>query len=222
MPGTFIQPLPVSDPDMHHRTCVMHVPWCMPESLTSGFIWSWWQGKCSRHCQRMRNPQFYVSGMRPIGGLKHPEIASPTVPNWSQISQIIWNALASKCTCELYSPVEKVEEIRDEWRKKSRCGYENPDRCQWNRVESTLRMNQHSWPLVSEKKLSIYQGVRTLDSTVRGEDIKNSNCHIHTDVDNTTTVAYMKPMGETTPPNLIKVTKDLCDYCISEMTMITT
>ena len=85
MPGTFIQPLPVSDPDMHHRTCVMHVPWCMPESLTSVFIWRWWQGKCSRHCQRMRNPQFYVSGMRSIGSLKHPEIASPTVPNWSQI-----------------------------------------------------------------------------------------------------------------------------------------
>ena len=30
----------VSDPDMHHGTCVMHVPWCMPRSLTSGFLWS--------------------------------------------------------------------------------------------------------------------------------------------------------------------------------------
>ena len=24
---------------MHHGTCVTHVPWCMPGSLTSGFLW---------------------------------------------------------------------------------------------------------------------------------------------------------------------------------------
>ena len=35
MPGTFLLPPQVSDPDMHHGTCVMHVPWCMPGSLTS-------------------------------------------------------------------------------------------------------------------------------------------------------------------------------------------
>ena len=27
---------PVSDPGMHHGTCVNHVPWCMSGSLTSG------------------------------------------------------------------------------------------------------------------------------------------------------------------------------------------
>ena len=26
------------DSDMHHGTCVTHVPWCMPGSLTSGFL----------------------------------------------------------------------------------------------------------------------------------------------------------------------------------------
>ena len=67
MPGTFPPPPRVSDPDMHHGTCVTHVPWCMPGSLTSGFLGSRWQGKRSRHSQRMRNPQFYVSGKRPIG-----------------------------------------------------------------------------------------------------------------------------------------------------------
>ena len=66
MPGTFTPPLRVSDPDMHHGTCVTHVPWCMPGSLTSGFLWSWWRGKYSRHSRRMRNPQFYVSGKRPM------------------------------------------------------------------------------------------------------------------------------------------------------------
>ena len=43
MPGTFSPPPRVSDPDMHHGTCVTHVPWCMLGSLTSGFLWSrWW------------------------------------------------------------------------------------------------------------------------------------------------------------------------------------
>ena len=66
MPGTFSPPLQVSDPDMHHATCVAHVPWCIPGSLTSCFLWSWWRVKRSRHSRHMRNPQFYVSGKRPI------------------------------------------------------------------------------------------------------------------------------------------------------------
>ena len=45
MPGTFSPSLQVSDPDMHHGTCVTHVPWCMPGSLTSGFLWNWRRGK---------------------------------------------------------------------------------------------------------------------------------------------------------------------------------
>ena len=66
LPGTF-SPLPrVSDHDMHHGTCVTHVPGCMPGSLTSGFLWSRWRGKRSRHSRRMHNPQFYVSTKRPM------------------------------------------------------------------------------------------------------------------------------------------------------------
>ena len=34
--------------------------------LTSGFLWSLWWGKGSRHSRRMRNQQFYVSGKRPM------------------------------------------------------------------------------------------------------------------------------------------------------------
>ena len=30
----------VNDPYMYHGTCVIYVPWCMPGSLTSGFLWS--------------------------------------------------------------------------------------------------------------------------------------------------------------------------------------
>ena len=54
------------DPDMHQGMCVTHVPWCMPILLTSSFLWSQWREKSSRHSRRMRNPQFYVSGKRPM------------------------------------------------------------------------------------------------------------------------------------------------------------
>ena len=43
--GTFSPSSRVSDPDMHHDTCVTHLPGCMPGSLTSRFLWSRWQGK---------------------------------------------------------------------------------------------------------------------------------------------------------------------------------
>ena len=66
MPGTFSPPPRVSDPDLHHGTCMTHVPWRMLGSLTSGFFWSRWWGKRSRHSLRMRNPQFYVSGKGPM------------------------------------------------------------------------------------------------------------------------------------------------------------
>ena len=66
VPGTFSSPPWVSDPDMHHGTCVTHVPWCVPGSLTSGFIWGRWRRKRSRHSQRMRNSQSYLPGKRPV------------------------------------------------------------------------------------------------------------------------------------------------------------
>ena len=66
MPGTSSPPLRFSDPDMHHGTCVTHVPWCMPGSLTRGFLWSRRRGKRSRHSRRMRNPQLCVYGKRSI------------------------------------------------------------------------------------------------------------------------------------------------------------
>ena len=82
MPGTFSPPPQVSDPDMHHDTCVTHVPRCMPGSLISGFLWSWWRGK---HSRCMHDPQFYVSGKRPMekggdspGMKKHSVIVSMT------------------------------------------------------------------------------------------------------------------------------------------------
>ena len=64
MPETFSPPPRLSDPDLHHGTCAVHVPWCMPGSLTSDYLWNLWRGKGSPHSRRMRNPQMYVSGKR--------------------------------------------------------------------------------------------------------------------------------------------------------------
>ena len=75
MPGTFSPPPRVSVPGMYHGTCATQVSWCMPGSLTSGVLWSRWRGNHSRHSQRMRNPQFYVSGKRSM---------DQTDPGWSK------------------------------------------------------------------------------------------------------------------------------------------
>ena len=66
MPGAFSLPRRVSDPDMHHGTCVMHGPWCIPGQLTSGFLWIRWRGNHIWLSRLRRNPQFYVSGTRPM------------------------------------------------------------------------------------------------------------------------------------------------------------
>ena len=66
IPGMSSSPQQVRDPDMHHGTCATHVPWCMPGSLTSDFLWSRWRGKRYRHSRRIRNLHFCVSGKRPM------------------------------------------------------------------------------------------------------------------------------------------------------------
>ena len=54
MPVMFSSPPRVSDPVMHHGTCVTHVPWSMPGSLTFPAF--------PVHAR----PAFYISGKRPI------------------------------------------------------------------------------------------------------------------------------------------------------------
>ena len=66
MPGTFSPPPRVSDPDMHHGTCVTPVPWCMPGSLNSGFLWSRRRGKTFPAFPAHAILQFYQSGKRPM------------------------------------------------------------------------------------------------------------------------------------------------------------
>ena len=85
MPGTFFPPPWVSDSDMHHGTCVTHVPWCMPGSLTSGFLWSRWRGTLSRNSRHMYNLQFYVSDKMPIRPMRPISHPTWTGPNWQYL-----------------------------------------------------------------------------------------------------------------------------------------
>ena len=78
MPGTFTPPPLVGDPNTDHD--VTHVPWCMPGSLTSGFIWSQWRGNRFRHSRRMRNPQFYVSGKRAMDVCNEADVTILAIP----------------------------------------------------------------------------------------------------------------------------------------------
>ena len=90
MPGTFSPPPRVSDPDIHHGTCVTHVSWCIPESLTSGFLWSRWRGKRSLHSRRMRKPQFNISGKRPMGVCHWNVCFSCLMIWWSGVPTVVW------------------------------------------------------------------------------------------------------------------------------------
>ena len=67
MPGTFFPTPRVSYPDMHYGKCVTNVPWCMLRSLSSGFLWSRWRGKRSRHSGACvaRNFTYQVRGPCP-------------------------------------------------------------------------------------------------------------------------------------------------------------
>ena len=81
----------------------------MPGSLTSGFLWSRWQGKRSQHSQRMRNPPFYVSGKRPMGS--HPDIENPNF--YFPISGNQWGKLPQHCSICPTEHIISRNELKD-------------------------------------------------------------------------------------------------------------
>ena len=66
--------------------------WCMAGSLTSGFLWIQWRGKCSRYSRRMHNPQLHVSGKRPIALIIH------LFPN-------TWRVVCTAIDCQITSEI---------------------------------------------------------------------------------------------------------------------
>ena len=129
MPGTFSPPLQVSDPNMHHGTCVTHVPWCKLGSLMSSFLWSQWWGKHSRHSWRMRNPQFYVSGKRPTDQVGLEYSSSST---WVLIQYRIRRLIVKYC------------KVSKSWNRVLKCSYcfetcqASWKQCCWDRLTSDL------------------------------------------------------------------------------------
>ena len=123
MSGTFSPPPRVSDPDKHHGTCVTHVPWCMSGSLTCGFLWSRWRGKRSRHPRRMRNPQFCVSGKRPIGYAVQLTICAykplvcsiSQIPNWVLVIVTFWMQNCGINDLMNLTNISSINRLGSEW-----------------------------------------------------------------------------------------------------------
>ena len=98
-------------------TCITARAWrmCIPGSLTSGFLWSRWWEKRSRHSWRTRNPQFYVSGKRPMPYF----MLSPVFPWASEMSPLrsawvargtywVWTVAPTRATVDWWKPCEVV------------------------------------------------------------------------------------------------------------------
>ena len=63
---------PVTDPGMHHDTCVTHVPSVMHVGIANPL----WRGKRPRHYRRTCIPQLCVSGKRPMITGQHSTLTS--------------------------------------------------------------------------------------------------------------------------------------------------
>ena len=97
MPGTFSPSPQVSDTDMHHGTCVTHVPWCMPGSLTSGFFWKRRRGKTSPACATC-NFTYLLRGPWPELSIISWSV-SPSIMRWCQhYNEVIMGMIASQIT----------------------------------------------------------------------------------------------------------------------------
>ena len=108
----------VSDPGMYHGTCVTHVPWWRHVRharavMHVGIANLRWRGKCSRHSLRMRNPQFYVSGMRPITWFQHSD--TNPIP---KIHCVFLSGLLSKGLYTLNGKMsyQQIPQILNAWR----------------------------------------------------------------------------------------------------------
>ena len=125
-----------------------------------------------------------------------------------------------------------------EWQKqlesKPGSGSGNPDRCQQNRLGSTLGRDKNSGPIDSQRKDTTYQCARTEGSIVCSEDIHEKQIRLsHTCQGrqyNNSSLHQQHGGHEVTKPDvsndlwaycISKMINDLWAYCISKMIMIT-
>ena len=92
----------------YEKKDMTHVPWCMPGSLTSGFLWSQWREKSSPHSRRMRNPQFDVSGKKPILKSGHLIWNCALALVYSFKFEILWSTISFVQSCTTGPPHSAV------------------------------------------------------------------------------------------------------------------
>ena len=86
----------------------------MPELLTSGSLWSRWRGNHTRHSRRMRKPQFYVSGKRPMHPCRVP-IAVFTL-HWRCLNRLhnaLWDRAIVTQTRKIWYLIDLLHKTHD-------------------------------------------------------------------------------------------------------------
>ena len=101
---------PLTDIDMHHGTCVTHVPWCTSGSLTIWFLGSWCRRKLSQHsraCATLNFP-YLVRGPWPIWKKRHMEFET-----WESLEMFILLQAYFGC----YHLINKTSKRRGGWER---------------------------------------------------------------------------------------------------------
>ena len=154
MSGTFSVPPRVSDPDIHQGT---HVPWCLPGSLTSDFLWSQWRGKRSRHSRCMRKQQFSVFGKRPIVVLFKKLYSRLCLDNL--FSVIPFSTDSSWPTATWIMPLDSITIIGKSW--KTPATYPSSRLCIWYNGGPWSNWYEHSFETMKHMLTSINTFVNT-------------------------------------------------------------
>ena len=84
----------VSDPGMHHGTCVTHVPWCMSGSLACSE-----RGKRSRHSRRMRTRNFAYLARGPYHNINSGSFKTSVITCHNYLTTSSRNHVCRHCTC---------------------------------------------------------------------------------------------------------------------------
>ena len=89
----------VSDPGMHHGTCVTHVPWCMSGSFNCG------DGETFPAFPAHAHPQICVSGKRPMWGTELRSDFELTKDMWGCLLWVFWKRGRDISRVQLTSPL---------------------------------------------------------------------------------------------------------------------
>ena len=99
-----------------HRGLATHVPWCMPGSLTSSFLWSQWRGKRSQrsHTCAIRNITYLVRG--PCPSVRTARLYYRTSCLTCSIRRLPFNpkAILNRLDFELPFPIDAILNLHNQ------------------------------------------------------------------------------------------------------------